>query len=534
MKPIQKLLIIIGIISFFSFSHKSINYKGNEPFRGFMIDAPRGIESMEYYFRLIDFCHEEGFNSIIFRLTDDEGSAYHFKSHPELKTCTGAFTDRELKKLVKYAKNKDIEMIPEVESFGHAKYIIETDRYKFLDDGAKGNDFNSVCPVSDTTLNLMKDLYSEIATIFPSHYFHIGCDEVNWGASEMSKKALKTESRQQIWANYVNTLDGYLKALGKKTIIWGDVPIYHEKEVLNLLNRDIVIMDWNYWETNKKKVDSVAHVILNAGFHVIGCPAVSWCAWGPRVGKFQFKNINAYAEVYCNLDNPNNLGIILSNWVPLKYIQNSQWDTYTIAAKIIKNKGNYNYMDALPAFIKNHFDATWDANWGKIYKQIYEKAPQSFCAVNDSTKFFPWSCDQDVKDILEKNTPLKNPFSEIKSLLLNYKDRIKKNKGDFNEFLLTIEFLEYNYIRQNQLLAFANSKKTDMVSITNYLTKVALGDHNFIEKINAAWNQGRRSKASEAQKYKDYMMSIYMASNYSKKLSENPVELIKMIIEHNK
>jgi len=191
-------------------------------------------------------------------------------------------------------------------------------------------------------------------------------------------------------------------------------------------------------------------------------------------------------------------------------------------------------MDALPAFIKNHFDATWDANWGKIYKQIYEKAPQSFCAVNDSTKFFPWPCDQDVKDILEKNTPLKNPFSEIKSLLLNYKDRIKKNKGDFNEFLLTIEFLEYNYIRQNQLLAFANSKKTDMVSITNYLTKVALGDHNFIEKINAAWNQGRRSKASEAQKYKDYMMSIYMASNYSKKLSENPVELIKMIIEHNK
>lgn len=502
-------------------------------FRGFMIDAPRTIETMDYYFRLIDFCHEERLNSIIFRLTDDEGSAYHFKSHPELKTCAGAFTVQELRKLVKYAKNKGIEMIPEVESFGHAKYITETERYKFLGDGPKGNEFNSVCPVSDTTLNLMKDLYTEIATIFTSHYFHVGCDEVNWGASEMSKKALKTKSKHQIWAKYVNTLNGYVKALGKKTIIWGDIPIYKEKEVLDLLNRDIVIMDWNYWETNKEKVDSIAETILSRGFQLIGCPAVSWCMWGPRVGDFQFKNINAYAEVYCNLDNSNNLGIILSNWVPLKYIQNSQWDTYTIAAKILKNKGNYNYMDALPAFIKNHFDATWDANWEKIYRITYEKAPQSFCAQNDSSKFFPWSCGQDIKDIIGKNMPLENPFSEIKNLLLNYKDRVKKNKGDFNDFLLTIEFIEYNYNRQNNLLAFANSKRTDMKSIKIYIKKVALEDHIFISKINSAWGQGRRSKPSEMQMYKDYMMSFYLTSNFSKKLSENPSEFIKILKEIN-
>ena len=51
-----KLLIISGAISaLFSFSNKSTDYKNDKPFRGFMIDAPRTVESLDYYFKLIDF-----------------------------------------------------------------------------------------------------------------------------------------------------------------------------------------------------------------------------------------------------------------------------------------------------------------------------------------------------------------------------------------------------------------------------------------------------------------------------------------------
>ena len=52
--------------------------------KGFMIDAPRLMESINYYRRLIDFCSEWKFNTIVFRLTDDEGCALRFESHPEL------------------------------------------------------------------------------------------------------------------------------------------------------------------------------------------------------------------------------------------------------------------------------------------------------------------------------------------------------------------------------------------------------------------------------------------------------------------
>ncbi len=525
MKAILKLLIIIGAISLFSFKNKPADYNRDKPFRGFMIDAPRTIETMEYYFRLIDFCHDEGLNSIIFRITDDQGSAYYFKSHPELKTCPGAFTTGELNKLIKYADNRGIEMIPEIESFGHAKYIIETQRYKFLDDGESGKEFNSVSPVSDSTLHLMRDLYTEIAAIFTSRYFHIGCDEVNWGSGEMSKKALETNSKPRIWAGYVNKLNEYVKSLGKKTIIWGDVPIYHDKEVLDLLRRDIVIMDWNYWETDKMKVDSIAKTILDKEFQLIGCPALNWCRWGPRMGDAQFGNINAYAEVYGNLENANNLGIILSNWVPMRYLQNGQWDTYTIAAKMLKEKGNDHYMDALPGFVKSHFGTAWDANWEKIYRIVYEKAPQSFCAQNDSFRLQPWLDEQDVRNILDKNTRLENPFREIKNLLLNYNGRIKRNKADFNDFLLSVQFLDYICKRQNNLLTFADSRKRDMNSIKIYIRKVAEEDQIFMSRINSAWQRGRRSKTAEKQTEKDYMLSFYAASEFTKKLSADPAAL---------
>ncbi|MCK9618667.1 MAG: family 20 glycosylhydrolase [Lentimicrobiaceae bacterium] len=531
MQTIQKLLFVLSLLSFLSYNVKSMNLKNDKPFRGFMIDAPRGVETMDYYFRLIDFCRKEELNSIIFRLTDDSGSAYLFTSHPELNMCEGAFTASELRTLIKYAQTRGIQMIPEIESFGHSKYITQTEKFKFLNDGPAGADFNALCPVNGATLSLMKDLFTEVAAIFPSQYLHIGCDEVNWGASEMSKQALATKSRHQIWAEYVNKLNGCVKSLGKKIIIWGDVPIYHEKDVLDLLNRDIVIMDWNYWETDKAKIEGVANTVLNKGFKLIACPAVSWCAWGPRVGELQFKNINAYAEVYGKLNNPNNLGIILSNWVPKRYLQNCQWDTYTIASKIIKNNGNYNYMDAIPAFVKEHFGANYDANWEKIFRTVYEETPQAGCGSNANLKFSPWASEKDIMDIMLKARKLPGHFSELINLLTPCRGQVIRNMGDFDDFLLTLKFMEYNYNRQNELLAFINSGKVDLNAVETYLKKVAREDQNQLSKIYSAWNSGRRINPNEI--VKDCMWSFYIASDYSKHLSENPSEFIKILKERN-
>lgn len=527
MKRPSEFLIFFTVILCLSFSVKTNLSAAEKPFRGFMVDAPRGVESIDYYFRLIDFCKEEGINSIVFRLTDDQGTAYLFTSHPELNRCEGAFTADELKKIVQYAQQRDIEMIPEIESFGHSKYITQTKRYSFLNDGPDGADFNALCPVSDSTLVLMKDLYTEAASIFPGQYVHIGCDEVNWGAGRLSKEALRTKGKHQIWAEYINKLNSCLKTINKKTMIWGDVPIYQDKAVLDLLSKDIVLIDWNYWESDKVKIGNIAQTLLGKGFQIIGCPAVSWCRWGPRVGESQFKNINGYAEVYGNLENPNNLGIILSNWVPKRYLQNSQWDTYTIAAKIMMHKGNYNYMEAIPAFVENHFGVKYNSSWEKIYSAIYKDISQWECSQNDSLKFTPWNSESHIRKIVTNNKVLKNNMPELKKLLLSCKHDVIRNKGDFDEFLLTVEFIEYNYNRQNELIAFVNSEKTDLNSIGSYLKKVAIADQAMLEKIHSVWKRGRRCTIRENDE--ENMWSYFKVADYSKHLSENPVEFQKLI-----
>jgi Glycosyl hydrolase family 20, catalytic domain len=532
MKATQKSVLVLILMLLIGFSAKSINRPEGKSFRGFMIDAPRGVETIEYYFRLIDFCREEGLNSIIFRLTDDQGSAYLFTSHPELNMCEGAFSAKELKTIIDYAQKNGIEMIPEIESFGHARYIIQTKRYKSLNDGPAGEDFNALCPVNDSTLSLMNDLYNEVASVFPGQYFHIGCDEVLWGAGKLSEKALETKGKPQIWAEYVNKLNGFIKALGKKTIIWGDVPLYNVPEVLDLLDKDIVIMDWNYWETNRSKIQSLAQMVLSKGFKLMGCPAVNWCAWGPRVGEKQFQNINAYAEVYENISDSDNLGIFLSNWVPKRYIQGSQWDTYTIAAEILKSKGNYHYMDAIPQFVKNHFGVNYDTSWEKIFKTIYSETPEWGCGQEDSLKFFCWHSEKEIRDIVSENRHLTSKFGEISGLMTNCKKGIKKKMHDFDDLLLTIDFIEYNYKRQNDLLSFIHSKETDIKAVDAYLKKVAREDQQMLSRINVAWSTGRRSKPSATDK--DFMWSFNLASAYSKHLSETPGEFMKILQGINK
>ena len=192
---------------------------------GLMVDAGRVPETMAYYRRVIEFCSDWELNTLHFRLTDDQGSAMHFTSVPDLVTHGNAFTPEELKSLVEYGQSHGVELIPEVESFGHTGYITRSPAYAHLSDrDATGGDteFNGIIPVNPETLTLFGKLYREVAAIFPSTYLHGGCDEVNWGGSLLSRKALQVKGRARVWAEYLNSLNEISAGLGKQLIVWGD------------------------------------------------------------------------------------------------------------------------------------------------------------------------------------------------------------------------------------------------------------------------------------------------------------------------
>ena len=78
---------------------------------------------MDYYRRLIAFSADWGFNALVFRLADDQGAAIRFESHPEFFTHKNALTAAQVRELVAYGQQRGVELIPEIESFGHTKFI---------------------------------------------------------------------------------------------------------------------------------------------------------------------------------------------------------------------------------------------------------------------------------------------------------------------------------------------------------------------------------------------------------------------------
>lgn len=115
-------------------------------------------------------------------------------------------------------------------------------------------------PVDPRSKSLITDLYRDAASMFPSRYLHGGCDEVNWGGSEQSRHALKMKGRAEIWAEYLNALDEAARSLGKEFIVWGDHVLRKEPEILDGLNKDIIVWDWDYSTNDPAEIEKTARL----------------------------------------------------------------------------------------------------------------------------------------------------------------------------------------------------------------------------------------------------------------------------------
>jgi hypothetical protein len=363
----------------------------------------------------------------------------------------------------------------------------------------------------------MKDLYSEVAEIFPSQYLHIGCDETNWGGNEMTKKALEEKSKIEIWAEYVNQLNGFVKELGKTSIIWGDVPIREDQELLGMLDKDIVVMDWNYWLTDEEEIAGNADKMVENGFDIIGAPAVNWMMWSPRVGEFQFGNIRAFKNVYNNIASEKNLGVIITHWCPYRYLQNGQWDSYARAADILNNDSASSEV-TLKRFTEQHFGAEWNKEWSKIYKHLYHLTPKNKYHGEDLgiMGFYPWRNQEDVKEILLRNGPLELSFSETVELIKKQDIQIQRNLGDFREMLLTAQYMEHMIWRDNRLF----SLKSEDHEAEAVVAEIALKDRAMLDRLRAAWEKGRTGEMSDK-----HLWEFPLAAAFSARLSEDPQEM---------
>jgi len=505
---------------------------------GLMVDAARAPESVEYYRRMIDFCADWGLNALLFRIADDQGTAVRFASHPELITHADALTPAQVRELAAYARERHIELIPEIESFGHTGFITRVPQYASLGDARPGSgQFRGLIPVEPRVVALLTDLYREAATMFSSPYLHIGCDEVNWGGSDLSQAALKTKSRAVIWGEYLNKLDAAAKSFNKTAIVWGDHVLQREPEILQYLNKDVIILDWEYGGTDPATIEKRTHQALDAGFRIMGGPAWGNARWGLRVGSPQLRNIDAYADVYRRINDPRAMGVIVTNWVPTRYLQGSIWDGMAYAAVAVTEGSAAAKDSAFRRFVEKFYGATWNDTWADIFQTYYDNTPprgRSGRGGQGPGLPSPWASDADLGRVVLAPPVTPPPFTRLLSQMALVEPSVRRHYEDFRAFRLSAEYLEQVFWRDGAIVEAAKSARPE--DAQPLLETIAQRDRRIYDAMDQEWNQGRAPNSPMKTTQLDslrpedqLLMRFHQATDYSTSLAGHPDHLREVV-----
>ena len=201
--------------------------------------------------RLVDLFTLLKFNTLIIEVDDN----MKYDRHPDI-AGEKALSKSQLAELVAYAKERQFEVIPQVQTFGHFSYVLNKEAYKGLAENLEPNKKwgrYTYCPSNPETYKLVFDMFDEVIEVFKPKYFHIGHDEIAFadvGKCERCKARLPKD----LLAEDVKKLYDYLTAKGLKVMMWCDPfevernggPPLNTAEALPLIPKDIIICEWHY------------------------------------------------------------------------------------------------------------------------------------------------------------------------------------------------------------------------------------------------------------------------------------------------
>ena len=210
------------------------------PSRMVQYDIARGnTVNVDYWKHWIRELSRLKINQIMLYMEDD----YHFAKYPFLGRAD-TFTPAKAAELVSFARDHYVELVPQLESLGHADALLA---HAELQDLRLAGGSSAICPNAERTGPLLDDLFGELAAAFPqSPLFHVGGDEV-WGFAGDARCAamVKERGEEGVYAFHLNNLQALLARRGRTMAFWGDEVLAFPK-VADTLSRAAVVFDWHY------------------------------------------------------------------------------------------------------------------------------------------------------------------------------------------------------------------------------------------------------------------------------------------------
>jgi len=241
--------------------------------RGVMLDLARLTERHDYYLSLLPQLKAWGYNLLHLHFTDDQGCALKFPSHPELAT-PHAYSPGEMRDFCAEARRHGLEVVPEIECWGHTDFITRLKKYRHLREIDQGpGRFSGMCVFEPEAKAILEDLLRDTMEVFEPRLIHAGLDEVNFGHHPTSRKLLKRKKANRLFAEHIQWCHKVVTGLGARMAMWGDHLLPdHDAEgvVADGTPTDTVIFDWHY---DHDYEPSSMDFFIDRGFEIYGAPA---------------------------------------------------------------------------------------------------------------------------------------------------------------------------------------------------------------------------------------------------------------------
>jgi hexosaminidase len=253
----------------------TIHDKPRFGWRGLMLDVSRHFFTKQEVKQFIDDMVRYKYNVLHFHLTDDQGWRIEIKGWPRLtevgawnvkkqgyfgtfptpkkeekRDHGGFYTQDDIRELVQYAKERFVDILPEVDVPGHslaavvsypnlsgtpelaATYQVNSGE-NFMD-WSRGNPptalvNNTLSPIKDTVFQFLTDVVTQLAQLFPFPYLHTGGDECpkNYWEKDPAVQALMKQeglkNQDEVQSYFEKRLEKIVRSQGKKMIGWDEI-----------------------------------------------------------------------------------------------------------------------------------------------------------------------------------------------------------------------------------------------------------------------------------------------------------------------
>ena len=255
--------------------------------RGFMLDISRcKVPTMKELFALIDLIARLGYNELQLYVEH----TFAFKDHQTIWKNASPLTAAEIQQIDKYCQERFIELVPNLNSFGHFERWLCHDKYKHMAECPDGfirkepyikRDHGTTLRPNDESLTFIDSLYAEYLPNFSSSKFNVGLDEPWELGQGWSREEVEKIGKDKVYLRHLNGIRKLVEKHGRRMQFWADVLLEKPENAKHLCPTASPII-WGYEPTHP--FDEQARAIAECGLSFCLAPGVG--AWRSFCGRW--------------------------------------------------------------------------------------------------------------------------------------------------------------------------------------------------------------------------------------------------------